>query len=201
MNRLILIIAAALCVALEACCSARWELTERGQAAIAAARPTPIDLDFDGCDLTSSETVLARRAARILADEERALVDFQDRLVKALTEQERGALTERRDQTLDAMIGQVKQLRAILAAPAQIGVASLAIIYTSVNPAAPLNRTPSLDVEFDYVTTIGANESPVGVVARGVTSRQALAALIDDMETYARDNDLLTQETRDALKD
>lgn len=189
-----------LTLALNACCSERWGMTEEGEAALARARSETLDLSlsYDACALPDSVVHLLDRARLILADEERAFVDYQTRIDKALTPGERDALTERREVLLEGMLSQVDQLRTIVNQGTDAGASSIAIVFTSVEvtAAAPV---PVIQAKFDYVSAASPGQRPAGITVRDVSARHALSALLDHMERFASAQDVLSIETRAKL--
>ncbi len=196
----LLTLVVALTTALNACCSERWRMTEEGEAALARARSEALDLSvsYDACALPDSVVHLLDRARLILADEERAFVDYQSRIDRALTPAERDALTERREVLLEGMLSQVDQLRTIVNLGTAAGASSIAIVYTAVEVAA-VTPVPVISAKFDYVSGSSPGQQPAGVTVRDVSSRTALSALLDHMERFASAQDVLSVETRAKL--
>lgn len=196
----LLAVVGALTIALNACCSERWHLTEPGEAALARARSEALDLSvsYDACALPDSVVHLLDRARLILADEERAFIDYQTRIDRALTPAERDALTERREVLLEGMLSQVDQLRTVVNQGTEAGASSIAIVYTAVEVAA-VTPVPVIAAKFDYISAAGPGQKPAGVTVRDVSSRHALSALLDHMERFASAQDVLSVETRAKL--
>jgi hypothetical protein len=194
------LVAFAVCT-LEACCSGGWSLTEPGDAALLKARPdlTGLALEYDSCDLSASMNHMLERAAIILTDEEKALIDYQQRIDVALTEGEREALIAKRDALLQGMTSQVDQLRAV-SSQAKGGTSSIAIVYSAVKVSSMAN-VPVITAKFDYVSAIGPGETPAGIAIRDVSPRLALSALVEDMERFAQEQGVLSLETRSRLAD
>lgn len=189
-----------LTIALNACCSERWHLTEEGEAALSRARSEALDLSvsYDACALPDSVVALLERARLILADEEKAFIDYQTRIDRALTPAERDALTERREVLLEGMLSQVDQLRTIVNQGTAAGASSIAIVFTAVEVTA-VTPVPVITAKFDYVSGAGPGQRPAGVSVRDVSARHALSALLDHMERFASAQDVLTVETRAKL--
>lgn len=185
---------------LEACCSGGWALTEPGEAALLKARPdTNLTLEYDACELSGSMVHLLERAAIILGDEERLLIDYQQRIDVALTEGEREALIAKRDALLQGMTSQVDQLKSV-SSMGKGGTSSIAIVYSAVKVSSMAN-VPVITAKFDYLSAIGPGETPAGIAIRDVAPRLALATLVDDMERFAQEQGALTLETRARLAD
>lgn len=198
----LLALVGALTLVLNACCSERWSMTEEGAAALARARSDALDLSlaYDACALPDSVVHLLERARLILADEERAFIDYQTRIDRALTPAEREALEQRRDVLLDGMLSQIDQLRTIVNHGTQSGSSSIAIVFSAVEVAAT-TPVPVIQAKFDYVSGAGPGQRPAGVTVRDVSARHALAALLDHMERFASAQEVLTPETRARLAD
>lgn len=177
-------------------------MTEEGAAALARARSDALDLSlaYDACALPDSVVHLLERARLILADEERAFIDYQTRIDRALTPAEREALEQRRDVLLDGMLSQIDQLRTIVNHGTQSGSSSIAIVFSAVEVAAT-TPVPVIQAKFDYVSGAGPGQRPAGVTVRDVSARHALAALLDHMERFASAQEVLTPETRARLAD
>ena len=186
---------------LEACCSGGWALTEPGDAALLKARPdtTGLTLEYDSCALSGSMNHMLERAAIILTDEEKGLIDLQQRIERAITDGERQALIARRDVLVQGMASQIDQLKAVSAA-AKGGTSAIAIVYKATKVSS-IADVPVITAKFDYLSALGPGETPAGVTIRDVTPRLALSALVDDMERFAQEQEVLTVETRARLAD
>jgi hypothetical protein len=193
--------AAALTSTLGACCSGGWELTEPGGAALLKARPDlqGLTLEYDACALSDSMVHTLERAAIILGDEEKALIDLQARIDVALTDGERQALIAKRDVLLQGMSSQVDQLRSV-SSMGPGGTSSIAVVYSAVKVSSMAN-VPVITAKFDYLSAIGPGETPAGIAIRDVSPRLALATLVDDMERFAQEQGVITVETRARLAD
>lgn len=193
-----------LTITLAACCSQRWDLTEPGLKAVEKARSGQVSLvlDYDRCNLSDGTVSLLERARLILGDEEAALIDYQARIDRALTEGERAALTQKRDALLDGMVSQIDQLRTcvLYADPQAEGRANkdIAVVYTATSVTA-VKEIPVIEARFAYVTAMGASETHAGIVVTEVTPRHALSGLVDQMERFARGQDVLGPETKQRL--
>lgn len=194
-------VAAALTCTLGACCTGGWSLTEQGDAALVKARPDTVGLtiEYDRCALSDSMVRMLERAAIILGDEEKALIDYQARIDRALTDGERQALIGKRDVLVQGMASQVDQLRSVSSAGAG-GTSSIALVYSAIKVSS-MADVPVITARFDYLSSIGPGETPAGIAIRDVTPRLALSALVDDMERFAREQEVLTLETRAVLAD
>jgi hypothetical protein len=202
-HRATLAAAGALSVALQACCAQKWRLDEPGKAALADAAPAGAsDLSIDGCALSGATGRLVERATWILKDEEATLVDYTARIKKALTEGEREALTTKRAVLLDGMLAQVDQLNAVISqATVPPGTSSVAIVYTATDVATVGSGLPPVvKAKFDHIAVVGPTERQAGIVVSPVAPRLALGSLVDDMERFASNQEVLTPETRERLK-
>lgn len=189
-----------LTLALNACCADRWAMSQEGQAALTRARSETLDLsvNYDACALPDSVVHLLRRAAIILSDEERAFIDYQARIDRALTPAERDALTERRDSLLDGMLAQVEQLRTVINQGTSEGTSTIAVVFTATEVIAT-TPIPVITAKFDYVSGAGPAQKPAGITVRDVSARHALSALLDHIERFASEQAVLTPETRAEL--
>jgi hypothetical protein len=196
-----LALAALLTCTLAACCGQRWDLTEPGLKAVTTARsgPTNLVVDYDTCDMSAGTVALMDRARLILGDEEKALIDYQARVERALTDGERGALVAKRDTLLDGMVSQVDQLRKVILHIAPKGATSqIAVVYTATSVTA-VTDVPVITARFAYVTSLGPTETPAGIVVKEVTPRHALSGLVDAMERFAVEQSVLDSETKERL--
>jgi hypothetical protein len=196
-----LALSALLTITLAACCSERWNLTEPGMKAVSTARSGPVNLlvDYNKCEMSAGTVALMERAKLILGDEEKALVDYQARVERAITGEERSALITKRDTLLDGMISQVDQLRKVILHIAPKGATSqIAVVYTATSVTA-VKEVPVITARFAYVTSLGPTETPAGILVKEVTPRHALSGLVDAMERFAVEQGALDSETKKRL--
>lgn len=191
-------------LALSACCSTTWRPHDEAALIIAETNPAPVDLTLEWrhCDMSASAGAQMNRAALILDDEAAALVDYHSRIARAVTPEERQALTEKRIHRLEHMIAQVDQLRHVVGLAQQQGSASsIAVVFTSDTPAAaPRGAAPAhVDLELDHVAILGPREVPHGPSYRGASLRLALVALVDVMEAQADEEGILRPETKEEM--
>ncbi len=197
----VLVLAAAASVTLSACCGKTWTLSEEAQGVVVTARGAPLDLTvrYEQCGLSPSMKALLEQARLVYADTGLALVDLQARIGKALSEEEKRLLAERRDLVIDTLAGQVHQLTGVVDATTKGSSGSIAVVLSATGGVSSVDS--SAEARLDYVTVIAPLETPKGIVVRNASARLALAAIVDRMIEDARKNDLLRPETLERLKE
>jgi len=188
--------------ALTACaCTGEWSLDEPTQAVFTefSQRDAKVALAYS-CDLPPTALALLDQAVLILDDYARFVVDRHRRWQQAMTEAERGELATLRDAVVERLYSHVDQLRAVAdQAEEPTPTARLGIVYDT-GPVADVGSR-SATGRFQYVGVFRPDEHPTGVVVRQVSPTQAVAAVLDEMRSFARDEGILTTETKEQLTD
>jgi hypothetical protein len=188
-------------------CASGWSPPEEAEVIIAQTSPAPVDLSLEWrkSDMSASAAAQLARAALILDDGAAALIDYHTRIDRAVTPEEKQALTQKRVHRLEAMVAQVDELRHVVQlAEEHASASSIAIVFTAVAPepashgvaAAPPIGT---ELELDHVAILGPREVPAGPSYRTASLRLALTALVDVMENQAEAEGILRPETKEKL--
>lgn len=192
-------------VALVGCGGGRWSLPEDAQAVVsrtAAEQQPNATLEWPS-GLPGDSGTMLDEIALALSDVGHYLVEVDKRHAQALTEEERGRLSEVRHDTIERLFQDLTHLQAVLTWwRAQGATQQLALVFADVD-APPAGVRPldprTQPVQFSHLAVLETQERPAGVYWRGVSLPLALRALRDGIVDWARGQGALSPESRERL--